>query len=278
MRNKSRRPSQIKLVLLIGVLLTFILILIISTVGRQKFGASHKFALELIGPVQSVLAEASSYFDYVWQDYVALWDVREENKELLARLQEYKANNNEYREAVATNVRLRKLLEFKETLPPPTLTAQIVGWDPSLWSRTVIVNRGSSEGVEKGMPVVTVEGIVGQVMGTSPNYAKILLANDSNSAIEVLVQRTRVRGILKGKGDNKYQLFYVLKNNDVVEGDQVVSSELGGVFPNGMLVGTVSKVFENRRGMFQQIEVEPSVDFTRLEDLIIIMKKSSLAD
>ncbi len=278
MKKSGKRTQNFSFFVLLGCLLTFLLIIIISTVGRQEFGSSHKLALEIIGPVQSGVTHVTDYFKDIWEDYTALWDVREENKRLWYELKETKALNNEYREAVATNVRLRKLLEFKETLPSPTLTAEIIGKDPSLWFRTVIINRGSSDGVEKGMPVVTVEGIVGQILDTSPHYSKVLLANDPNSAIDVLLQKTRVRGIVKGKGANSYQLHYVLKNSDVKKGERVVTSELSGVFPKGLLVGTVSMVQKDRRGMFQQIEVEPSVDFSQLETLLIVMKKSSLTD
>ena len=115
---------------------------------------------------------------------------------VIEELDKFKETNIKYREAVATNVRLSKLLQVKDSLPPPTLTAQIVGRDPSLWFRTIIIDRGSSEGVEKGMPVVTVEGVVGQILDTSPNYSKVLLANDPNSAIDVLVQKNRVQALI----------------------------------------------------------------------------------
>lgn len=278
MKKKGKRPSQVRYFMLFGVLLTFILILIVSTVGRQKFGSTHKFSLELIGPFQSVATSVSSYFQTVWQDYLAVLEVGQENKQLREKLRQAAAVNNEYREAVAVNVRLRKLLEFKESLPVPTLTARIIGKDPSLWFKTVIVDRGSSDGVREGMPVATVEGVVGQVLNTSPHYAKILLATDPNSAIDVLIQESRTRGILKGKGSNAYQLYYVLKNAEVNEGDRVITSELGGVFPKGLLVGTVSKIVKERRGMFQQIEVEPAPDFSRLENLVILMKKNFLVE
>lgn len=278
MTKKGKRTRQLKSFLLFGTFLTFILILLVSTVGRQQFGSSHKLVLELTGPIYRVMTGTIVYFDSLVQDYKALWRVREENKRLLAELREAKAINNQYREAVATNVRLRKLLQFKESLATPTLTAAIVGHDPSLWFRTVIIDRGSSDGIQKGMPAVTIEGIVGQILDTSPHYAKVLLATDPNSAIDVLVQRTRVRGILKGTSGSDYQLDYVLKNSDVQVGDRVVASELGGIFPKGLQVGTVAKVIKDRRGMFQQIEIKPSVEFTKLENLIIIMKNTSLTE
>ena len=173
---------------------------------------------------------------------------------------------------------MSKLLQIKDSLPPPTLTAQIVGRDPSLWFRTIIIDRGSSEGVEKGMPVVTVEGVVGQILDTSPNYSKVLLANDPNSAIDVLVQKNRVQSILKGNGSTGFNLLYVLKNADVEKGDAIVTSGLGDIFPKGLPVGKVSEVTKSKRGMFQKIDVKPSVDFSQLEYLIIIMHENSLAD
>lgn len=276
MRKRGNHSKQIKVLFLFGILLTLVLILIVSTVGRQEFNAPHKFALEIIGSAQNGITSVTDYFKGIWTDYTDLINVREENKRLREELQKYKATNNEYREAVATNVRLAKLLEMKESLPAPTLTAQIIGKDPSQWFKTIIIDRGSSDGVQTGMPAVTVEGVVGQVMNTSPHYAKILLATDPNSAIDALIQKTRVQGIIKGNG-NAYEMHYVLKNSDVQKGDRIVTSGIGGVFAKGLSIGTVASVTKTRRGMFQKITIEPSTDFSQLEYLIIIMKKDSLA-
>jgi rod shape-determining protein MreC len=278
MRKKKKHSRHIKGFLLFGLLLTLFLILIVSTVGRQEFGPPHKIALDLFGRAQSGATAVTTYFKSFWEDYVALWGVREENEKLRQELAKCKAVNNEFREAVATNVRLTKLLELKESLPPPVITTQIVGRDPSLWFKTVIVDRGSADGVKKGMPVVTVEGIVGQIMNTSPHYAKVLLAIDPNSAIDVLVQPSRVQGIIKGRGTGDFDLHYVLKNCAVQIGDPITTSGLGGVFPKGLPVGKVSRAIKNRRGMFQKIEIEPAVDFNQLEYLLIIMKENSLAE
>ena len=186
--------------LLFGFLLAAILILIISMAGRKEFTAPHKFGLEVIGPFQTAISKVSNYASGFWEKYIALLHVREENEQLRQELLQYKTANIEYREAVATNVRLQKLLELKESLPPPTLTAEIVGKDPSLWFRTFTINRGSSDGVQKGMPVVTVEGVVGQVLTSSPNYSKVLLATDPNSAIDVVNPKNKSAGDCKGAG------------------------------------------------------------------------------
>jgi len=277
-RKREKRFRHLRVFLLFGCLLTAILILFISMAGRKEFTAPHKLGLEVIGPFQTAISKVSNYVGGFWGKYNGLLDVREENEQLRQELLQYKTANIEYREAVATNVRLQKLLELKESLPPPTLTAEIVGKDPSLWFRTFTINRGSSDGVQKGMPVVTVEGVVGQVLTSSPNYSKVLLATDPNSAIEVITQKTRVQGIVKGLGRDAFGLHYVLKSGEVVKGDYVLTSGLGGVFPKGLMVGTVSEVMKSRRGMFQTIEIEPAVDFSQLEYLIIIMKKYSLTE
>ena len=277
-RKRSKRSRHIRVFLLFGCLLTAIFILFVSMAGRKEFTIPHKLGLELIGPFQTAISKVSNYAGSIWDKYTDLLNVREENEQLRQELLQYKTANIEYREAVATNVRLQKLLELKESLPPPTLSAEIVGKDPSLWFRTFTINRGSSDGVQKGMPVVTVEGVVGQVLTSSPNYSKVLLATDPNSAIEVITQKTRVQGIVKGSGPETFNLHYVLKSAEVEKGDYVLTSGLGGVFPKGLMVGTVAEITKSRRGMFQNIAVKPAVDFSQLEYLIIIMKKYSLTE
>ncbi|MDH3390273.1 MAG: rod shape-determining protein MreC [Desulfobulbaceae bacterium] len=278
MRKRGKRSGKLRFFLLFGCLLTAILILIISMAGRKEFTVLHKFGLEVIGPFQTAISKVSNYSGSIRQKYLDLLSIREENEQLRQELLQYRTANIEYREALATNVRLQKLLELKESLPPPTLTAEIVGKDPSLWFRTLTINRGSSDGVQKGMPVVTVEGVVGQILTSSPNYSKVLLATDPNSAVDVITQKTRVHGIVKGLGRDAFGLNYVLKSAVVEKGDFVLTSGLGGVFPKGLIVGSVLEITNSRRGMFQKIEIEPAVDFSQLEYLIIIMKKDSLTE
>lgn len=277
MRKKEERARKIKIFFIFGASLILAMIFIFSTVGKKEFSTPHKFVLELLGSMQYGTTRVAHFFTGYWHGYVALWDVRKENLALQEEMQKVKVLNNEYREAAATNIRLTKLLKLKESLPALSIAAEIVGKDPSIWFKTVIVNRGTSDGVQKGMPVVTAEGVVGQVINTSPNYAKVLLAIDSNSAIDVVIQKNRVQGIIKGNGEG-YNLEYVLKNSEVQEGDRIVTSGLDGVFSKGLPVGKVISVTKNRLGMFQKIKIAPEVDFSRLENIIIILKENSLAE
>jgi len=273
-QKKNRRMRTFRLVLLFGLLLPVLFIVIVSTVGSQKFGSLHTFAFDTaVGPLLNYGRTAIAYIQGIKNDYLALVGVREENKRLWDELQECRASTYRYREAMIANVRLRNLLEFKKSSEYPMVVAQVVGKDPSPWFRTVVINRGTNDGIEERMPVVTDNGVVGQIFSVSANYAKVLLAIAPTSAVDVLIQKSRVRGILKGTGSGIYLLEYILKTVDVAEGDHVVTAGLGGLFPTGLPVGIVSRVVKKRRGMFQKIEVTPAVDFQNLEELLVIQKE-----
>ena len=171
---------------------------------------------------------------------------------------------------MATNASLRRLLEFKNNLARPSVGATVIGKDPSTWFRSVIIDQGANRGIVKGNAVVNSDGVVGQIFTASPNYAKVLLAIAPSSAIDVMLQQSRVRGMLKGNGTLTYRLEYILKTVEVAEGEHVVTAGYGGVFPTGVPVGVVSRIVRKPRGMFHEIEVTPSVDYQKLEHLTVI--------
>ncbi len=283
MRKKgSRKPKgrfrAFRLVLLIGFLLTMTLIFLVSTLGSQKFGPLHELLFEAVGPIQNILSRGTDSLRSLKQDYVDLLSVRRENERLWAELQECRTLSYKNREALATNTRLRKLLNFKNVTGLPMVAARIIGKDPSVWFRSVVIDRGSRDGVSKGMAVVNGDGVVGQIFSVSPNYAKVLLAIAPSSAMDVVLQKSRVRGILKGTGSLVYQLDYILKTVEVEEGDQVVTAGYGGIFPTGLPIGVVSKVIRKRRGMFLEVEVKPAVDFLTLEDLLVIEQELIISE
>jgi rod shape-determining protein MreC len=246
------------------VLLSLCLVLFASTLGG-RFGVFHQITLETLGPLQSGFTRFTSGVQTLWEDYVDLIRVKEENRKLKLMLESYEEELANYREAYTTYLRLKEELEFRKGADFPPLTARVIGRDPSFWFHTVIVDRGENDGVVEGMAALSSAGVIGQVIHTSSNYCKILLAIAPSSAIDVYVQKNRVRGILKGAGENGYVLHYVLKNADVEKGDRIVTAGIGGLFASGIPVGTVSVVRRKKRGMFLEIEVEPSVDFQRLE-------------
>ncbi len=257
-----------KSLVLFGVLPAFFLILLASTVGG-KFGPLHQLTLEVLGPVQKLFSRGTLSIRQVKNDYFDLLAVRDENKQLRMMLNNYQEQLDEYREAYATYLHLQKQLDYKKKETFPSLSARVVGKDPAFWFKTIIVDVGENDGIVEGMVARTEKGVVGQVINVSANYSKILLANAPSSAIDAMIQKNRVRGILKGAGEHGYVLKYVLKNSDVTVGDQVITAGIGGVFSSGIPLGIVSAVRKKRRGMFLEIEVTPAVDFQKLETLFI---------
>ena len=273
-RKKSDRYRLLRFVFLAGLLLTLTLIFLVSTLGSQRFGSLHKLVIETVGPVQKLFAAGGASIGNFKREYLDILQdvikVREENKRLLKQLQETEAILNRSREAMATNASLRRLLEFKNNLARPSVGATVIGKDPSTWFRSVIIDQGANRGIVKGNAVVNSDGVVGQIFTASPNYAKVLLAIAPASAIDVMLQQSRVRGMLKGNGTLTYRLEYILKTVEVAEGEHVVTAGYGGVFPTGVPVGVVSRIVRKPRGMFHEIEVTPSVDYQKLEHLTVI--------
>ncbi len=257
-----------KSLLLLGGVLALCLILLASSIGGN-FGPFHQLTLEILGPFQKVFSRIAVSARDIKSDYVELWAIRDENKRLRLMLNNYQEQLDEYREAYATYLHLQKQLDFKKKEQFPSIAARVVGKDPAFWFKTIIVDVGGSDGVIAGMVARTNKGVVGQVISVSGNYSKILLANAPSSAIDAIIQKNRVRGILKGASERGYVLQYVLKNSDVAIGDHIVTTGIGGVFSSGIPLGIVSEVRKKRRGMFLEIEVTPAVDFQKLETLFI---------
>ena len=260
--------ASIRVVFLIVILALVGLLLLASLLGG-RFGTPHQLTLDFMGPLQSVVTRSIGGLASFKNDYIALWNVRAENKRLHLLVDKYLTELGEYREGYSNYLHFEELLAFKEKLHFQPLAARVVGKEPAFWYQTIVVDRGRKDDVLEGMIALAPAGVVGQVIHTGEHYSKILLANAPSSAIDAMIQKNRIRGILKGVGEKGFVLHYVLKNADVQVGDEIVTAGIGGVFPAGMPLGYVSKVYKKRRGMFQEIEVTPHVDFQKLEYVLI---------
>lgn len=206
----------------------------------------------------------------VWSDYFYLVGVKQENAELKRRLEELDQKEVRYQEALLLTKRLEGLLDLKKQLALPVSGARVVAYDPSQWSRCVIIDMGKSEGAAVGLPVLSAAGIVGRIVETYPHYAKVMLIVDRNSGADAIIQRNRVRGIIQGKGGNRCSLEYVPKNADVEVGDLVLASGLGGIYPAGQTFGRVTQVDKSGGGPFQDIMVAPAENLSALEEVLIV--------
>jgi len=243
--------------------------------GVERIPAG-RYLLELTGPVQRGITGVGDWFNSVWRHYFALVQASEENDRLKNELAALKQRTVDRDELELANRRLKKLLEFKQNLDYPIVAAEVVGTDPSAQFKTVIINKGASHGVLPLMPVVCAQGAVGRVIWSSPHYAKLLLLIDPNSGVDVIVQRSRARGVAEGAPGGELRLKYLIHTEDVRLGDKVITSGAAGVYPKGVLVGTVSAVRQGQDGAFQRVQITPAVDFGRLEEVLVLLRRRQL--
>lgn len=214
----------------------------------------------------------------LWDGYVALQDVRQENHQLRREVEFLQGQNNQLREAAVATARLEAILEFKQKTLPDTVAAQVIGRDATNWYRGVILNKGEQDGVRAEMGVVTTAGVVGRVVKATASSSVVLLVTDPNNAIAALVQRTRDEGIVEGTRNGRARLKYIPLLSSIHPGDRVVTSGLTGAFPRGLAMGVVTHIEKEEGALFQSAELEPEVDLAKLEEVLVIRAAHEEAD
>ena len=251
-------------------LLLSVYILTAAARGQLKNEPLGAVLMFIMRPLQIAAQGTVNWISGLHENYDTLAGFRSENERLRKRIQTLEVEQQRLLEAAATNHRLKQLLDFRGQLPGKVITASIIANNASSWFRSCTLDKGSADGVRKGMAVVTPLGVVGQVVAVTPGTAKVLLLTDPNSGIDVLVQRTRARGIVSGSLENGTILKYVKRSEDIQEGDRLITSGTDGVFPKGMMVGTIIKVTKQHIGLFQFIEVLPAVQAARVEEVLVV--------
>ena len=206
----------------------------------------------------------------VWNGYVALQGVEEENRQLRKELEHLQGQNSQLREAASATERLTALLEFKAQAPPSMIAAQVIGRDTGNWYRTIILNKGQLDGIQSDMGVITSAGVVGRIIKTTAATSVVLLVTDPNNAIAGLIQRTRDEGIVEGTTEGLVHLKYIPLLSGVRTGDRVVTSGLVGGFPRGLSIGTITKIDKEEGALFQSAELLPEVEVNHVEEVLVI--------
>ncbi len=207
-----------------------------------------------------------------WRGYVGLRAVRSENLVLRQEYARLLTEVHSLEEERNENQRLRALLSYAQTAAGPEIAARVVGVNPVSTLLSVRIDRGTDHGVRKNMPVVTHEGVVGHVERVTATYADVVLLRDRNTILGVRVQRSRARANAVGAGkDLALRLDNALRTEDLQEGDVVITSGTDGIYPSGLVVGTLSRVQKSDFGMFQSGEILPAVDTARLEEVLVLM-------
>ena len=222
-------------------------------------------------PIQNLFTSATDSISDVFDHYLFLVEVSKENDRLLLGLNRLSKKNNELLERNKLLERSANLTEFIGEDERPFVVAKVIGYDATQWSKVVFINRGTDHKVEKNLSVVTDAGVVGHVIHASFKSSKVLLITDSRSAIDSLFQETRKSGITIGTGGDICEMKFVPIAAKVSVGDKVISSGLGGVFPKGLMVGTVVDIVKQDHELFQDIMVFPSVDLSAMEEVLVLL-------
>jgi rod shape-determining protein MreC len=238
----------------------------------------------LFAEVQRAGSSAVSSVQRVWKGYVDLRGVREENERLKEELAAAQVRVQQQR-ALADRARgLEQLLKLRENLELETVAARVIAGAAEQNFRTLTIDKGSEDGVRADMAVIAPAGVVGRVIIPTARAAKVQLLIDGNAGAGALIERSRAQAVAVGIGDrflrlgddrvrlqdDRLRLQYVPDSSDIVEGDTVVTSGIEGIFPKGFLIGQVDDVEKAGAG-YKQIMVRPAVDFTRLEEVLVIL-------
>jgi rod shape-determining protein MreC len=183
-------------------------------------------------------------------------------------------------ETVRENQRLQRLLDMKGRVSQRTVAARVIGRDASNWFKSIQIDRGLQDGIQPDMPVATAGGLVGKTVAVTKGESRVLLLSDPTCKVSALVGDSREPGVVAGAAvafsrQPYLEMTYVDRAADIQPGQQVISSGLGGIFPKGILIGTVLQAqLDSETGMYQDLEVEPAVDLRRVEEVIVILNRS----
>lgn len=226
----------------------------------------------LLTPVLSIAKDITDSFGNIISLITTVGQLEDENKQLIEQVVRLERDIIQLKEAGEENRSLRGLLGYQRDNPGHQyLSASVIANDPSRMVQAVVIDRGTEQGVQKGMVVVGDHGMVGIVQEAYPKVAKVLLTADPSSTVNGVVQRSRVQGVVSGKADGSLQMQFVSKEADIKQGDIVVTSGLGGGFPKGLLLGAVTKVSSNDQELFKEVMLEPTARVDTLDHVLVIL-------
>jgi rod shape-determining protein MreC len=267
----NRFIARHKKLLILFLLFTILFWLITVQVKNGRFPFLEKPVLAVSSFFERIITWPFNTVASIGKGYVFLIGTERENRRLKEEIDRLTIENAVTNELLLENERLREALNFKKLNPPSSVVVQVIGKELSPASSTITINKGSDDGIRKGMAVITPAGVAGKVQAVLANTSKVILLTDPGSALAVRVQRNREDGLLEGKLVNcalKYVSYYA----DIQEGDLLVTSGLDGIYPKGLAAATVVKVSKHEATAFQTVVAEPAVRFPRMEEALVLLK------
>ena len=264
------------LIILVGVLFLQVLGLAmqVKRAGNemQDTRLIRIWAVGAISPLERGLVWISKSTGGVWHNYFYLRGVRAENRELKQQIEEMRLEQVRLNEDAAQAHRLQALLAFKEQYVAKTVAAQVIGSSGSDLSRVIFIDKGENVGIRRDMAVITADGVVGKVLLVYPTVSQVLLINDQSSGVGAILEKSRLQGVLRGTVTGEVALEKVMSDQQVQEGEKVLTSGGDQIFPKGLPVGTVGKVGSGK-DLFLNIKIRPAANLSKLEEVLVLAEK-----
>lgn len=264
------------------VAILFVQVLGLAVQVKRRTGADEStriirlWTVSAVTPLEKALVWCQNGLGSLWNNYIYLRGVRQENRDLKFEIERLRLEQVRLSDDAQQARRLQALLGFKEQYIAKTVAAQVIGSSGSEQSRSIYIDKGTSAGVEKDMAVITADGLVGKVLRSYGSSAQVLLINDQSSGVGVILDKSRLQGVIKGTAAGEVILEKVMTDEQVSPGDLIVTSGGDQIFPKGITVGTVMKVSPGA-DLFLNIRVKPSASLSRLEEVLVITKKEDRA-
>ncbi len=228
-----------------------------------------------ITPFERAVVSTGHFFRRNWSNYVDLHNARKENRELKDELARLKLEELRYKQDAEQAQRLQTLLGFKQNYVGQIMAAQVVGTSGMEQSRMITIDKGARDGVKVDMAVITPDGIIGKIKDVFPFSSQVLLINDRDSGAGVILQGSRLQGILRGSPVGELRVSDVMSDESIQVGEQVITSGGDRIYPKGVPVGTVSSVSpDHDNDPFLAIKVKPAADLARLEEVLVVTKSA----
>ena len=247
----------------------FFIILVSFLLSKPSFSVPLKTQItDLFRPsfvlASSVKNKTNSTFSF--------WKALKENSKLKKQIDALKQKNVKLEEASRENLRLKKLLSFKNKTPFLTVAARVIGRDPSNWASAIIIDKGKKDKIQCNMPVITELGLVGKISEVGARTSKVILINDPNLSIPALIQRSREEGIISGTILEACKMRYLALGSDLEIADKVITSGLSSIFPKGIMIGEIAQIKNDPSGLMKLCLIDPSVSLSRVEEVLVIIK------
>jgi rod shape-determining protein MreC len=224
----------------------------------------------IIEPINRSLAAVSALIRNTWFGYIDLRDAREENKSLSVKLDELKQANQKLEAAASEAKRLRGFMGLKALIPAETVVARVVGGSAGESSRLLMIDKGADVGIKQDDPVMVPDGVIGKVLAVFPDSAQIILLTDPFSGAGVLLEQSRMHGVLKGRNEELLYLDFVPNGEQVATGQRVFTSGEDKIYPPGLPAGIVESATQGQK--FLNVKVRPSASLQSLEEVMVILR------